>query len=151
MQLIFDGQEFDRVVHGSLPCGSENDAAIVCKDEATQNGKPCVCITFIAGTPSDGPRRVQLVITARTLLTLAAGIAGKYSHVEGLTNPIPLPPNAPQTLRGSVKGIGYDAVLMERVYLFHMEGHAGISVATSEFELRAIVEAEADRRDREKP
>lgn len=133
MQVLFDDAEFDRIVHGSLPhCGEEHFALVV-KDNATVGGAPAVCITFVSET-AVGPKRVQMVVTARNLIQALSVLVGKYEYLSERKH---APADTAKELSGHFAGVGWNAVFMERMYLVVVEnGLTGI--AATEDDARAV-------------
>lgn len=145
MKVIFDDAEFSRVIKGSAGSVDASEVAVVVREHGTEQGNPVAAFTFLVRT-ENGPLRVQATSTVRSFLLLAAALRGKFEHLD-LEAPVPLPENAPKTIRGIVDGVGYDAVLMERVYLVHADG-SGIGIATTEAEIPVIAKALDSRRVR---
>ena len=135
MLISFDPNQFDQIVRGSLPdCGEEHLGVLV-KENATPGGHPAACITFVSMT-ENGPRRVQIVVTVRLLLNVLVALRGKFAYLE---EPMELPAKSPLQLSGHFAGVGWNAVIVDRVYLVAVEGNP-IGLAKSEAEARAVAE-----------
>lgn len=140
------GRAFDAALQDTLPSG--NHTRIITKSQGTAGGNPIVLIGF--DVQVDGRRyRAQQIVTAREFLRAAVAIAACHPGLDG-----PLTPDAPvgHKLSAKHRGVGYDAILVERVYLVSIEGGRGLVVASNELEVHALAQhaidaqlAEADR------
>lgn len=77
MNIVFDGAEFDRLVHdGSLQQASTVTVAV--KNGATVSGLPGVVIAFDVGLPDGTVKRAQATVTLRQLRLLLKAIDARY-------------------------------------------------------------------------
>lgn len=140
MQVIFNDDEYDRIVHNSLPDMGEDHCAFIVKDNCTAQGRPGICLSWVSMT-DNGPKRVQMVLTVRNFLQAATVIAGKYTYLLDREWPSG---DAPQQLSGHHKGVGWNAIFMEKTYVIHTENNT-LGFATSEESVevvaRGIIEA----------
>ena len=136
MLISFDPAQFDAIVQRSLPdCGEEHFGVLI-KEDATSGGHPAACISFVSMT-DNGPRRVQIVVTMRLLLNLLTALRKKYAYLE---DAMEMPANSPNQISGHFSGIGWNAVIVDRVYLVAIEGAPWVGLAKSEGEARAVAE-----------
>lgn len=77
INIVFDGSEFDRLVHDqSLPQSSTITLAV--KDKATVTGNPGVVIAFDVALPDGNVRRAQATTTLRGLKRILEMINFRY-------------------------------------------------------------------------
>lgn len=144
MRVIFDDDEFDRVVHGSLPEHGPEHAAVVVKENATEGGNPLVCVTQVARAPDGTDYRFQTVFTARILIEVAAAVAGRFAHL-GLGKPLEMEDDAPETLSETHRGVGWDAIRVPDAYVLAIENPRGGGVAQAVAKSRAAAKATAEQ------
>lgn len=77
--LLDKPAEFDAAVHGGLKEGQ--DLHFISKDDATEDGKPAVVITFTVQLPDGALARAQCVTTAALIQSVGSALAGRYGHL----------------------------------------------------------------------
>jgi hypothetical protein len=76
-----DDKLFDDCVHGTdgfLTLRDGGDLSVISKDNATEGGRPAVCLTFTVQLPDGRLARAQTVITGRLFAMLGAAFRGRY-------------------------------------------------------------------------
>lgn len=129
-----DGKKFDAALRrqGTLP--DDGRVEVVTKSDGTLNGQAIVLITFGVECPDGAIRRAQTVLTAREFLAAADAVRGCHPPAAG-------PAPRASGIEGVHRGVGYSAMLVERVYLIRVEGSDSLSLAFHDAEARKVAEA----------
>lgn len=132
MRIIFDDDEFDRVIRNSLSDGDPSHQAFIIKENATVNGRPGICISFISYVGRT-PHRVQTVMPLREFLIAVSSIAGKYEYLLEAEWPKKDDPTIKRG--GHIDGVAWDAVQLERCWIVSAEnGKTGVATTEPEIE-----------------
>jgi hypothetical protein len=80
-KVKLDAELFDSIIKNSLPEGGDLEAII--KPGATQEGRPCVMLTFTVELPDGTLGRAQVVVPSRLFVMAAVGVAGHHERLTG--------------------------------------------------------------------
>lgn len=139
--LLDDAAEFDRAVRDGLPEG--RDLAIITKDNATVGGRPAACLTFTVQLRDGRRDTAQAVVPVRALLLALHGLMGRYSHLAEAGEPDMQPG---MTLRGTHRGVAYDAVGVEQVWLISIQSLDGVvGIGKTREDTKAVAEGLINR------
>lgn len=76
VNIVFNDETFDRLVHEALPQASTVTFAV--KESATVSGRAGVVVAFDVQLPDGTMRRAQATLTLRSLQTVLGGIVQRY-------------------------------------------------------------------------
>ena len=128
-----NGEEFDRALKNTLP--DTGDVSVITKSDGTPKHRAIVLIKFPCQLPDGTLAMAQTVMTAREFLGAANVIRGAHPGTEERDYS---DEKVGHTVSGMHSGIGYNAVMIERVYMISIEGFEGIAIAATEDEVRAV-------------
>lgn len=136
-----DGKLFDAARKGQMPAGClPGDVLVITKSKGTRSGQAVALIAHRMVV--DGRSGwAQFVLTAREIEGIAQSVRGAHplANVED-SSP------AGTSIHGMHRGVAYDAVKVEKVYIVKVEGVQTINLAFSEEEAHQIGKAAVNLR-----
>jgi hypothetical protein len=79
--LLGQDAEFDKAIRGPNTLPDRGDLKIITKDKGTEGGNPIAVLTFTVQLPDGKEYKAQTVTTVRLLLSVLAGLRGRYGDL----------------------------------------------------------------------
>lgn len=132
-------KEFDSSIleHKFFPM--DEHLHVFTKSDGTAAHRPVVALVFAVPLPDGSMAAACLTVTGREFMHAATAIHANHPGCGDRDLPAWLnPEDIPQVVNASYRGVGYNAMPLEKIFLLNVEGANTVSWAGSEAEAHSI-------------